>query len=324
MDNLHILYTMICYHGSTKMRLDQFLSNNISNISRTRIAKYIKSGAVMVDTQIILEPSYIIQRGAEVSISIAKDPTPVLAPCNGALDVVFEDEHVLVINKPAGLTVHPGAGNHQDTLVNILLDLYGGSLSDVGGAERPGIVHRLDKDTSGLMVIAKTNRAHYHLAEQIASRVVKRLYKALVFKTPTPWVGTIHTRYGRSKRDPTKMCVLYSGGKEAITSYRVLDSFADGALSLVECSLHTGRTHQIRVHMTHIGHPIVGDKTYGSGLNHNLSALDCNQQSLIRSFPRQALHAYSLNFIHPVTQEELFFTKEMPAELVLLFPAQSS
>jgi 23S rRNA pseudouridine1911/1915/1917 synthase len=318
MDNSPTVYTITYNEQDHKVRLDKFLAGHISHLSRSKIKKLIETGALKVNGTQNLESDLRLTYGDTLTLEIPLETPFVLQPSQSKLDIVFEDESLLVINKPAGLTVHPGAGNHNDTLVNALIGSHEGNLSKVGDPKRPGIVHRLDKDTSGLMIVAKNDSTHYALSKMLAERQIKRFYLALVYGIPHPMIGTIITQYGRSKRDPKKMCVLRTGGRIAITRYKVLENFAGGALSLIECRLETGRTHQIRVHMEHRGHPIVGDQTYGRSKNFNLSSLSNKQATAVKSFSRQALHAYKLEFIHPKTGENLSFTSELAADIEAL------
>ncbi len=315
MDNLPTIYTITYNEQDHKVRLDKFLAQNISHLSRSKIKKLIDAGALKLGKIVTYASDLKLSPGDELTLEVPQENTFALPAMKMELDIVYEDDDLLVINKPAGLTVHPGAGNHNDTLVNALIGTHQGSLSTVGDPQRPGIVHRLDKDTSGLMVVAKNDSTHYALSSMLAEREIKRSYLALVYGTPHPHVGTITTQYGRSKRDPKKMCVLRGGGRVAITHYKVLNIIAEGALSLIECNLETGRTHQIRVHMEHKGHPIVGDQTYGRSKNFNLNALSDEQSKAVKKFHRQALHAYKLEFIHPKTGELLSFISEPAGDM---------
>ena len=233
------------------------------------------------------------------------------------LDVVFEDEHLIVVDKPAGMVVHPAAGHADDTLVNALLHHCRGSLSGIGGVTRPGIVHRLDKDTSGLLVAAKDDLAHQGLAKQFADHSIERSYLAMVWGRPLKRTGTIEGQIGRSPRNRKKMAVLRRGGKFARTHYRVLDN-VDDLISLVECRLETGRTHQIRVHMTSIGHSIVGDPMYGGARK-----LPATTSQVIRdelaNVTGQALHARTLGFVHPVTKKSSLFISKKHSKYLDLF-----
>ncbi|MCE2991998.1 MAG: RluA family pseudouridine synthase [Candidatus Jidaibacter sp.] len=318
-NNLSTIYTIIYNEQDGKVRIDSFLAQKILELSRTKIQRLIESGALRVNGKVVKESNLKLCDGDTLNLEMPKKQSFVLAPHSEInFEIVFEDDDLMVINKPAGLTVHPGAGNYSDTLVNALIGSHAGNLSTVGGPQRPGIVHRLDKDTSGLMVIAKNDDSHHVLSKMLAERNIKRTYLALVYGMLNQAFGTIKTQYGRSKRDPKRMCVKRMGGRIAVTHYKTLETFAEGSLSLVECSLETGRTHQIRVHMDHVGHPIVGDQTYGKGKNFNLNALSEEQVTLVKNFGRQALHAYKLAFSHPKTGEELSFTCEPSADIDML------
>ena len=232
------------------------------------------------------------------------------------LDIVYEDEHMLVINKPVGLVVHPGAGNHDGTLVNALLYHCGDSLSGIGGVVRPGIVHRLDKDTSGLMVVAKNDKAHQGLSEQLSDRSLSRVYLALVLGVPMPPSGCVDKPIGRDPRNRQKMAILAKNSREAQTHYKVKTNYHD-ALALLECRLQTGRTHQIRVHMGHIKLPLVGDPLYGpqpTALRAALKKAGYEKDDIesIVAFGRQALHATEISFVHPVTAKRMSFNASPP------------
>jgi 23S rRNA pseudouridine1911/1915/1917 synthase len=245
-------------------------------------------------------------------------PPPIAdAPEPQAMDLAirYEDAHLIVIDKPAGLVVHPAPGNPDRTLVNALLAHCGESLAGIGGVKRPGIVHRLDKDTSGLMVVAKTEAAQAALAADFAARRITRAYHALVWGLPSPRAGEISSNIGRSPKNRKKMAVLRRGGKTAVTRYRVLRTFKDWA-ALLECRLATGRTHQIRVHLAARGHPIVGDPTYGDRRSvGRLHRLPLSARTGLASFPRQALHATELGFRHPATGEPIAFRSPLPSDI---------
>jgi len=242
-----------------------------------------------------------------------KDATP--KPEDIPLSIAFEDEHLIVVNKPAGLVVHPGAGNHSGTLVNALLHHCGDSLQGIGGVARPGIVHRIDKDTSGLLVAAKSERAHTGLADQFADHSIERAYWALVVGLPEPMKGTIDRNLARHPNDRIRFACTHEGaGRSAVTHYKVL-SQSDLASSLVECRLETGRTHQIRVHMASLGHALVGDPLYFAISPKQRAALGKERAGIVTGFPRQALHARTLGFLHPVTGDQLRFDSPMPADI---------
>ena len=291
-------------------RLDRALADAVPTLSRERLKVLINSGAVSRDGALARDPAKRATAGEIFSVTIP-DPAPAHnEPQDIPLVVAFEDEHLIVIDKPAGLVVHPAAGNLDGTLVNALLHHCGGSLSGIGGVARPGIVHRIDKDTSGLMVAAKTDRAHVGLARQFADHSIDRRYKAIVGGIPAPPSGKIDAPLARSPSNRKKIAIV-SGGKRAVTHYSTVKRLHDAAL--VECRLETGRTHQVRVHMASIGHALLGDPVYGRTKG--------NQKSLLETldFRRQALHAAHLGFIHPVKSTALAFESAMPADMQELF-----
>jgi len=305
------------------MRLDAWLAGAVADLSRSRAKALITEGSVASGGATIEEPKRPVKPGEKVVVLV---PPPVPAEPEGEeipLDVVYEDDDLIVIDKPAGLVVHPAAGNHTGTLVNALIAHCGATLSGIGGVMRPGIVHRLDKDTSGLMVVAKTDRAHQGLAAQFAdhgrSGPLERGYLALVWGAPDRTHGTVEAALGRSTRNREKMEVKREGGREAITHYSLVERYGRPAkpavAALVECRLETGRTHQIRVHMAEIGHPVIGDRAYGAGFATKVALLPEPARSLAAGFPRQALHAYLLGFEHPVTGKEMRFESPLPADI---------
>jgi 23S rRNA pseudouridine1911/1915/1917 synthase len=290
-------------------RLDKALAE-ASGLSRERVKALIGEGAVTVAEAVVTQPSGKAPEGAEFAIAV---PPAVEAEAQAQdipLSIIFEDEHLIVIDKPAGLVVHPAAGNPDGTLVNALLHHCAGKLSGIGGVARPGIVHRIDKDTSGLLVVAKHDAAHEALARQFADHSIERAYLAVVNGHPTPREGTIRAKIGRSDVNRKKMAVLPDTarrGKEAATHYKTLRSMEDCAL--VECRLETGRTHQVRVHLASIGHALLGDPVYGRA-NPRLRMV---LKSL--GFHRQALHAAVLGFVHPVTGDRLRFESGLPTDI---------
>lgn len=296
-------------------RLDKWLSARLPHLSRTRIKGLIDDGRVSAAGQTITDPSARVKPAQTFSVSIPPDRPADPQPQAMALQVVYEDDDLIVIDKPAGLVVHPAPGSPDHTLVNALLAHCGDSLSGIGGVKRPGIVHRIDKDTSGLLVVAKNDRAHHGLAEQFAVHSLERVYHALVWGVPVPAQGEIVGNIGRSPQDRKKMAIVAQGGKPALTRYRVQKSFGAGVTSLVECRLATGRTHQIRVHMTSIGHPLVGDQTYGRSRGAKLKALPETARLALSGFPRQALHAAVLGFIHPISGALLRFESKIPSDI---------
>ncbi len=296
-------------------RLDKWLSRHLPDLSRTRLKTLIEEGCVSAEDVTLTDPSARVKPGQAIILRLPPDIPAEPEPQAIELAVVYEDEHLIVVDKPAGLVVHPAPGNPDRTLVNALLAHCGQSLSGIGGVRRPGIVHRLDKDTSGLMVAAKTDRAHQALARQFAAHTIDRAYRALVWGLPRPATGEIQGNIGRSPTNRKTMAIVKSGGKPALTRYRVLAAYGGGAVAQVECRLATGRTHQIRVHMTSIGHPLVGDPTYGRPGADRLKALSAEAKSRLTTFPRQALHAWKLGFLHPETGEMLRFESKIPNDI---------
>ncbi len=290
-------------------RLDKALAE-ATQLSRARIQALIGEGRVEIDGALATSPSAKVAEGAGFRITVPEAAEPKAQPQDIPLDVSYEDEHLIVVNKPAGMVVHPAAGNPDGTLVNALLHHCGGSLSGIGGVARPGIVHRIDKDTSGLLVAAKSDAAHEGLAAQFAAHSVHRRYLAVCGGHPSPSEGTIDARLGRSDANRKKMAVLEknsSRGKHAVTHYKVLQRLDSAAL--IECRLETGRTHQVRVHCASIGHALLGDPLYGrtpKPLKSLLSQL---------KFARQALHAAELGFLHPILRQELRFTADLTEDL---------
>ncbi len=299
-------------------RLDRLLAAQLAGLSRTRLKHLVETGRVTMDGATITDPSMRVKPGQSFAVRLPDAVADTPVPQAMELPIVYEDEHLLVIDKPAGLVVHPAPGNLDRTLVNALLAHCGDSLAGIGGVKRPGIVHRLDKDTSGLMVVAKNDLAHAALTADFAAHRITRAYHALVWGVPQPRQGEIAGRIGRSPRNRKKMAVLREGGKAAVTRYRVLQAFRDVA-ALVECRLATGRTHQIRVHMTERGHPLIGDQTYGNNRNPaRLKGLPATAGAEIAAFPRQALHAVVIGFHHPASGGYLEFTSTLPRDLIAL------
>ncbi len=306
-------------------RLDRVLVAARADMSRSRLQALIRDGRVTVGGRTIVEPKFRVNAGDEVTLTIPPPEPAAPKPQAIPLTVVFEDDQMIVVDKPAGLVVHPGAGTPDGTLVNALLDHCAGSLSGIGGVERPGIVHRLDKDTSGLIVAAKTDIAHRSLADQFADHgrtgPLERGYRALVWGCPRRPRGTIDAPIGRSRQAPEKM-VVRDGGRHAVTHYALCETFAaaDGVprAALVECRLETGRTHQIRVHMAHLRHPILGDAVYAAGFRSKERLLTENQRFALNTLGRQALHAYLLQVSHPVSGKVLRFESAFPADFQTL------
>ncbi len=292
-------------------RLDSALAVALPQFSRARIQALIAEDALTVDGSAATDASNKKFAGHNFELTVPA-PKPDKAEAQDIpLSIVFEDDHLIIVNKPAGLVVHPAAGHADGTLVNALLHHCQGKLSGIGGVQRPGIVHRIDKDTSGLLVVAKSNVAHEGLAKLFAAHDIERKYFAIVSGSPAPPAGVVRTQIGRSTTNRKKMAVLSENkGRHAVTHYRTVESLSKSAL--VECTLETGRTHQVRVHMSHIGHPLIGDSVYSN--RQNPYRIGPNQSK----FDRQALHAASLGFIHPVSGETLRFNSGLPEDMQLL------
>ena len=293
-------------------RLDRALAAALPSLSRERLKVLTKAGALTRDGKAVRDPATKVKGDERYTLALP-DPEPAHnEPQEIPLPIVYEDEHLLVVDKPAGLVVHPAAGNRDGTLVNALLHHCGGSLSGIGGVARPGIVHRIDKDTSGLLVVAKHDKAHEGLAKQFAAHSIDRRYLAIVTGVPRQAEGTVDAPLARSPQNRKKIAIV-SKGKRAVTHWTRLE-ILNGA-ALVECRLETGRTHQVRVHMASIGHPLVGDPVYSRGKSVHRDLL--NQLD----FKRQALHAAHLGFIHPVTKGRLSFDSALPSDMQELFTA---
>jgi len=298
-------------------RLDSFLAARIGTLSRSRVKALILEGHVTRSGAVTKDPSESVQPGATYRLAPpAPEPATPQAEDIG-LDILYEDEHLLVLNKPAGMVVHPAPGNPDGTLVNALIAHCGDSLTGIGGEKRPGIVHRLDKDTSGVMVVAKTDLAHARLSAAFATRDLEREYKAICWGVPAASSGTIEGDIGRDPRDRKRMAVVNRHGKHALTNYRVLRVFGQAA-TLLACRLATGRTHQIRVHLAHIGHPLIGDPVYLKRRPAAAKYLGEPARGLALDFPRQALHAETLGFNHPISGEALRFTVPPPVDFLTL------
>lgn len=317
-------------------RLDSWLSSALDGeISRSRAKALIEGGAVSINGAVVTEPKKKIRPGDEVVIDMPDPEDPEPQGEDIPLEVLYEDDDLIVISKPAGLVVHPGAGNWTGTLVNALIHHCGASLSGIGGVKRPGIVHRLDKETSGVMVAAKNDNAHRHLSAQFADHgrtgPLERAYLALVWGRPRNLKGTIDAPLGRAG-DRTKRAVKHESSddaREAITHYEVVERFlerpdATAQACLVECRLETGRTHQIRVHMAHLGHPLIGDPEYGAAFKTKANRLPEAARAAVNGFHRQALHAYLLQFEHPSTGETMHFEAPIPDDMQFVIEALQS
>ena len=316
------------------LRLDKALAMCFTDMSRSRLQQLITGGHVTSNDVVTNDAKKKVSAGQTYTVCVPEAVAAKPQAQDIPLDIVFEDEMLLVINKPVGLLVHPGAGNPDKTLVNALLHHCPDSLSGIGGVARPGIVHRIDKDTSGLLIVAKTDVAHQKLAVQLENRSLSRRYQALVWGLPNPNNGEINAPIGRDPKNRQRMCVtsgapltrgqmedgapvILGAGKEAITNYQLVEAYGT-LVSLVECKLQTGRTHQIRVHMKHVGHPLIGDKTYGSRKGNQLRFHDEAVVQALKDFPRQALHARALEFIHPGSNEKMRFECPLPDDIQTL------
>lgn len=313
-------YTVEVPAGKDGERLDKVLADALAgnDISRARVQALLAEGCVSltgaeaVKTDAPLLAKHKVVSGNSYTVVVPAPISAIPEPEDIALDVIYEDDDVIVVDKPPGMVVHPAPGNANGTLVNALLFHCQGSLSGIGGVARPGIVHRLDKGTGGLIIAAKNDRAHHSLANQFSEHSMKRAYFALVWGVPMPREGDIEGNIGRSPNNRKKMAVVKRGGKEAKTHYRVIKTFG-GAASLVECVLSTGRTHQIRVHMASIGHPVMGDPVYGGGGAGVRKQLSSVARQAVDNLGHQALYAYKLGFIHPKSAEAILLEQKIPS-----------
>ncbi len=289
-------YRFIVSEEKAGQRIDKFLSENISDRSRSFIASVIEDGEALVNGKVVSK-SYKVSTEDVVCVSVSDATELEAVPQNIPIDIIYEDGDLIVVNKPKGMVVHPAAGNPDGTLVNALLYHCKGKLSGINGVLRPGIVHRIDKNTSGLLVVAKSDRAHFSLSEQIKEHSMTREYRAVIYGHLKEQEGTVDAPIGRSAVDRKRMCVTDKNSKYAVTHYTVIEEFKD--FSYISCKLETGRTHQIRVHMSYIGHPLAGDDVYGP-------------KKVITELSGQCLHAMRLGFKHPVSGEYMEFTSELP------------
>ncbi len=303
-------------------RLDRLLAKHLPDMSRSRLKVLIKAGHAAHNGRTIMEPNLRVKPGEIFQITVPPAEPAIPKGESIPLDVVYEDDWLIVIDKPAGLVVHPAAGNWSGTLVNALIAHCGSSLSGIGGVKRPGIVHRIDKETSGLMVVAKSDAAHQALAKQFADHgrkgALERSYEALVWGVPSPRKGIINAPLGRKPQARQKMGVLAKGGKDAVTHYEVLETFGpakEPVASRVKCVLETGRTHQIRVHMAHISHPLIGDLLYGTGFKTKSQLLPEGPRKALEMLQRQALHACVLGFSHPKDKQIMHFASPLPDDI---------
>ena len=301
-------------------RIDKFLQSQITEFTRTRLQSLIHDGQVQLNDNIINNPAKKIKEKDEIKINFPAPKKTLIKPNKISLDILYDDDDIIIINKPSGVVVHPGAGNYDGTLVNALLFHYKDKLSNIGGKLRPGIVHRIDKNTSGILVIAKNDFSHTNLSEQFSNHTIKRTYEALVWGSIKPKNGKISERISRNIKNRQLMAVSKNKGKIAITNYKTLKIFQNlnlPKISLIECNLETGRTHQIRVHMNYKGNPIVGDKSYGK-TKKKYKTINKTIEKKINNFGRQALHAKSLGFLHPRNKKNIFFESGRPDDFEML------
>ena len=309
--NLFNALVPLNWHG---YRIDKFLQTQLKEFSRTKMQNLINDGQVKLNNIIIVNSSKKIKEKDQIKVTFPAAKETSIKPSKIPLDILYEDDDIIIINKSPGVVVHPGAGNYDKTIVNGLLFKYKNNLSNIGGKLRPGIVHRIDKDTSGVIVVAKNDNAHVNLSEQFSNHTINRVYEALIWGSLKPQNGKINEKISRSIKNRQLMAVRKEKGKTAITNYKTLKVFQNFNLpkiSLIECKLETGRTHQIRVHMNFKGNPILGDKSYGKS-KRKFKKIDFNIEKKINNFNRQALHAKSLGFIHPTTKKEIFFQASRP------------
>lgn len=297
-------------------RLDKYLSMKIEKISRTKIKYLIKNGHANVNGDVVTDPGFLVKKENQILLTVIYTSA---AANNTDLSIdfpiVYEDEDLMVIDKPAGLLVHPGSGRkEQITLVDYLRAYCGDKLSTIAGEARPGIVHRLDMETSGLMIVAKNDITHSLLASQLEQRMIKRIYKAITWGVIAPQFGKIETFLQKSLSDKTKVIVSFQNGRWAVTNYKVIQIFKEGALALLELRLETGRTHQIRVHLAYKKTPVVGDKVYGKNFNYVIKD-DKELQAELKAFPRHALHSAEITFTHPYRDVELAFATDLPCDM---------
>jgi len=310
-------YSFIVNEDLNNKRIDQVVANQYPKISRTKVNKIIKNNLLKLNGSTFNDPSAKVKLGDQIEFVSLQEERVNLVPKKMDLKIIFEDEDIIIIDKPIGMVVHPGAGNFENTMVNGLLYHCKNKLSGISGEDRPGIVHRIDKDTSGLLVVAKNDQAHAFIAKQFEEHTIKRSYLVFVYGILRPLHGRIETLIGRNKTNRQKMSADVTKGKEAITNYETLEVFKGSKIvdiSLVKCMLETGRTHQIRVHMSHKGNPILGDQTYGKKIK-KLRGVDQEFEDILKSLKRQALHAHTLGFVHPKTNQDVFYASELPEDL---------
>jgi 23S rRNA pseudouridine1911/1915/1917 synthase len=311
---------LIVKEEEKNLRVDVFINKKESDISRTRIKNLILDKKLKLNEKTILDPSKKVSIGDVVNLTIPEPKKVSLKPYDYKLDIIYEDQDLIVLNKSAGIVMHPGAGNFDNTIVNALINHDKNSLSNIGGELRPGIVHRIDKNTSGLVVIAKNNQAHEHLSNQFSKHTITRVYQLLIWGKIKPSKGRIETLITRSSKNRQMMEVSNAKGKKAITNYKTLEVFENKStptLSLVECKLETGRTHQIRVHMNYLGNSIIGDDKYKKKFK-KIKNIDISLEKNLINLGRQFLHAKTIGFIHPKKNEEMIFNSILPQELEII------
>ncbi len=312
--------SLIAKDEDSKSRVDIFINKNQNDISRSRIKNLILNKKLKINNKIVLDPAKKINTNDLINLIISEPKKTSLKPFKYDLEIIYEDEDLIVINKPAGIVIHPGAGNYDNTIVNALVNYDKKFLSNIGDELRPGIVHRIDKNTSGLVVIAKNNKTHENLSAQFSKHSITRIYQLLIWGKIRPSKGKIETLITRSSRNRQMMEVSLKKGKKAITNYKTIEIFEGKktpTLSLVECKLETGRTHQIRVHMNYLGNSILGDDKYKKKFK-KIKNVDKSLQNLLTNLNRQFLHAKTLGFIHPKKNEEVIFTSFLPYELEII------
>ncbi len=308
---------LIVKESEINQRVDVFINKQKSSLSRTRVKNLILKEKLKINDLIITNPSKKLNIRDKIQLEIPEPEKASLKPYNYKLNIIYEDHDLLVIDKSAGISIHPGAGNYDNTIVNALMNYCGKSLSNIGDELRPGIVHRIDKDTSGLIVVAKNNISHEHLSNQFNKHTIKRIYQTLIWGKLRPQTGTIETLITRSSKNRQLMEVGFTKGKKAITNYKTLEVFENKnspTLSLIACKLKTGRTHQIRVHMSYKGNNILGDKKYKKKFK-KIKNINSDLEKIILNLDRQFLHAKVLGFVHPKSGKEMEFTSILPQEL---------
>ncbi len=312
----NIIKLVVLEHDNN-LRLDKIISERIKDISRTRVKKIILNENVLINNKIIKDPAKKISTGDLIQVQIPLAKKASLKPFNFKLDIIYEDSDLMIINKPSGISMHPGAGNYDNTIVNALMNLENKKFSNIGGELRPGIVHRIDKDTSGLIVIAKNNNSHEKLSNQFEAHSITRVYEALIWGKLRPRNGKIETLITRSSKNRQKMEVGLTRGKKAVTHYQTLEIFEHDeipTLSLIECTLETGRTHQIRVHMGYKSNYILGDQKYKKKYK-KFKNIDPELEEIILNLDRQFLHAKVLGFTHPKSGKRIQFSSKLPQDL---------